>query len=236
MGKNNKPILSVLVDEEKKEKFAELARRSKYSMAWLLNDCIDRMLVADSIHIYSDSIGTSVGVSLETLTAISRVDIEDIVKAYVSSCADISSVGVNDIEIVIQPLNRSIEDLRSELAEVSKFARSLQGEIERVKGRLEANMTADKASCDDKSSSSEPIKKTEVVATSDSPAPEANNDWDEALAKLVETGMRSAGIAQELTEMGYTNAKGGVVDRKNVEGRLNRLPKLKELYRNPRPE
>jgi hypothetical protein len=58
MGKNTKPILSVLVEEEKKEKFAELARRNKYSMGWLLNDCIDRMLEADSIDIYRASVST----------------------------------------------------------------------------------------------------------------------------------------------------------------------------------
>ncbi len=145
MGKNNKPILSVLVDEQKKEKFAELARRSKYSMAWLLNDCIDRMLVADSIHIYSGSIGASVGVEpSEPPIAISRVDIEDMVKAYISNSANISSIGVNDVEdiartyteIVIQPINQSIEYLRSELAEVSEFARNLQGEIVKVKKPL----------------------------------------------------------------------------------------------------
>ena len=145
MGKNSKPILSVLVDESKKEQFAELARRSKYSMAWLLNDCIDRMLAADSIRIYGDSTGISVGAEpSEPPTAMSKTDIEDIVKAYVSSDINISSVGTNDIEEIarasigtfIQPLNRSVEELRSELAEVSEFARNLQGEIVKVKKPL----------------------------------------------------------------------------------------------------
>ena len=54
MGKNSKPILSVLVDEDKKDKFAVLARSTKHSMGWLLNDCIDRMLAADSIDIYGE--------------------------------------------------------------------------------------------------------------------------------------------------------------------------------------
>lgn len=57
MGENSKPILSVLVDEDKKEKFAELARRHKYSMGWILNDCIDRMLEVNSVEICRTSAG-----------------------------------------------------------------------------------------------------------------------------------------------------------------------------------
>jgi hypothetical protein len=56
MGKNNRPILSVLVEEEKKKKFAALAERYTLSMGWLLNQAIDKMLEADSIHVYRDSI------------------------------------------------------------------------------------------------------------------------------------------------------------------------------------
>ncbi len=95
---------------------------------------------------------------------------------------------------------------------------------------------------DESSSSSEPIQKIEVVAKPDNPIhqdeaiPTVNNDWDEALAELVKTGMRSTGIAQKLTEMGYTNAKGGRLDRKAVERRLDRFPELKEIYRNAKPE
>jgi hypothetical protein len=56
MGENKKPILSVLVDEEKKTRFANLAREHNYSMGWLLNQAIDKMLEAGTIHIYRDSI------------------------------------------------------------------------------------------------------------------------------------------------------------------------------------
>jgi hypothetical protein len=213
MGKNNKPILSVLVDEDKKEKFAELARRSKYSMAWLLNDCIDRMLAADSIHIYSDSIGVSVGVSPEPPSAISRTDIEDIARG--------------SIEVFVQPINRSVEELRSELAEVSEFARNLQGEIVKVQKALNVGVVPPPH-----------IEKVKVVARPD--RLESNsivvNDWDNVLSELVRTGMRSTGIAEKLTEMGYTNSKGGAVDRKLVERRLDRLPELKEIYRKAKPE
>jgi hypothetical protein len=88
MGKNTKPILSVLVDEDKKEKFAELARRYKQSMGWILNDCIDRMLAADSMDVYRGSISieeaprlsipneVSRGLSVESIDEMVRVSIE----------------------------------------------------------------------------------------------------------------------------------------------------------------
>ena len=38
---------------------------------------------------------------------------------------------------------------------------------------------------------------------------------DEPLSNLVGTGTRSAGIAKKLTEMGYTNSKGGVFRAKD---------------------
>jgi hypothetical protein len=84
MGKNSKPILSVLVDEDKKEKFADLARRNKYSMGWLVNDAIDRMLAANSIDIYSDSTGVSAGTSIDSPSPhISIGNIDNLVKASI---------------------------------------------------------------------------------------------------------------------------------------------------------
>jgi hypothetical protein len=41
----------LLVDEEKKRLFADLARAHNYSMGWLLNQAIDKMLEAGTIYI-----------------------------------------------------------------------------------------------------------------------------------------------------------------------------------------
>jgi hypothetical protein len=94
MGKNNKPILSVLVDADKKEQFADLARAHKQSMGWLLNDCIDRMLAANSIDIYSNSVGNIENVLKSDKAGITALDVEEIVKTYVSNHSDKNSIGM----------------------------------------------------------------------------------------------------------------------------------------------
>jgi hypothetical protein len=77
MAKNNKPILSVLVDEEKKERFSALAKENNYSMGWLLNQAIDKMLESGTIHIYRDSIAPTPS------NIAPSADIEELVRSYV---------------------------------------------------------------------------------------------------------------------------------------------------------
>jgi hypothetical protein len=102
MGKNSKPILSVLVEEEKKEQFAELARRNKYSMGWLLNDCIDRMLEADSIGIYRDSIVNIDNTPNTQPDSTTGINIEELVKSYVDKHLNTSSIGNKDVEEIVK--------------------------------------------------------------------------------------------------------------------------------------
>jgi hypothetical protein len=133
MGKNSKPILSVLVDEDKKEKFADLARRYKYSMGWLVNDAIDRMLAADSIDIYNDSIGSIENAPKFDSVGISRADIEEMIKNSIgnlgieemvkSSIANLttSSIGVDDVEEMIKTsIEVALEPIEAEVAELKK--------------------------------------------------------------------------------------------------------------------
>jgi hypothetical protein len=133
MGKNSKPILSVLVDEDKKEKFADLARQSKHSMGWLVNDAIDRMLAADSIHIYKDSTGNIENTPKFDPVGISRADIEEIIKDSIgnldieemvkSSIANLNSlsIGVDDVEEMIKTsIEVALEPIEADVAELKK--------------------------------------------------------------------------------------------------------------------
>jgi hypothetical protein len=54
--------------------------------------------------------------------------------------------------------------------------------------------------------------------------------WDEPLAKLVRTGTSTTEIANELTQMGYTNSKGNPIDRKSIESKFKQHPDLKTAY------
>jgi hypothetical protein len=86
MTKNNKPILSILIDEDKRVKFADLAKRNNLSMSYLVNQAIDRMLETDSIDIHRDSIVASVGNYVDpSVGGMNRTDIEEFIKSSIVS-------------------------------------------------------------------------------------------------------------------------------------------------------
>jgi hypothetical protein len=155
MGKNSKPILSVLVDEEKKERFADLARRNKYSMGWLLNDCIDRMLQADSVSIYRDSIGDTENRLITQPDNNTGTNIEELVKSYVDNYLNTSSIGsqlsssptpsredieemINtsignaDIDKLVEPsIGVAIEPITQSIAELKAELEAMRGELKK---------------------------------------------------------------------------------------------------------
>jgi hypothetical protein len=162
MAKNSRPILSVLIEEDKRTKFADLARRHSLSMGWLVNQAINRMLESDSIDIYRDSIeripaGTPMGAPIENLLppSIDAASIEKLISDSIDNRGLIDeetaiSIGLSaaDVDKIVETsierrglMNEErakgiIEELRSELLEVSEFARNLQGEIVKVKKPL----------------------------------------------------------------------------------------------------
>lgn len=86
MTKNNKPILSILIDEDKRVKFADLAKRNNLSMSYLVNQAIDRMLETDSVDIHRDSIVTPVGNYVDSsVGGMNRTDIEELIKSSIVS-------------------------------------------------------------------------------------------------------------------------------------------------------
>jgi hypothetical protein len=119
MGKNNKPILSVLVDEDKKEQFADLARRNKQSMGWVLNACIDRMLEADSIALCTGSIGDAVIAPKPAKVGLSVADVEELIKTYIDGNLQTSSIDISSVEEIVRA---SIEPVKTELIETVKVS------------------------------------------------------------------------------------------------------------------
>jgi hypothetical protein len=99
MGANSKPILSLLVDGEKKERFAELAKAHSRSMNWLLNQAIDKMLAANTIHIYQDS-------------SIDSPDIEELVKRYVDQAVSPIAAQVDELSAQIDELRQGVDSVQ----------------------------------------------------------------------------------------------------------------------------
>ncbi len=69
MPSNNKPMLTVLVDGDKRDSFSCLCRRNGRTMASVINQFMDRCLEASSIDHSPDSLGSGQNVDglLETL-------------------------------------------------------------------------------------------------------------------------------------------------------------------------
>lgn len=70
--------------------------------------------------------------------------------------------------------------------------------------------------------------------TTTAPTPSEPTNWEEPLSDLISTGMSAREIAIELTNLGFTNARGGEVSRQSVESFLNRRPDFKAIYENAR--
>jgi hypothetical protein len=198
MGDNKKPILSVLVDEDKKRLFADLARAHNYSMGWLLNQAIDKMLEAGTIHIYRDSVPPIDGVAPNPLPS---TDIEDVVRKYVdkatSSMADeLLNLQTKLAELTIDrdnwdDLRADVADLREQLAQLTTTAKKPQPlatkaasttgetnpEIRKVAARLEK----------------EPKLKARV-------------------AEGVNQGLTGSALGQWLADGGFLNKNGGVYE------------------------
>jgi hypothetical protein len=155
MAKNSKPILSVLIEEDKRTKFADLARRNNLSMGYLVNKAIDRMLEADSIDIYGDSTHTSVGnyvdssvggmtrTDIEELVKLSveAIDIEQLVKSYVDSCSS-SVVSIDDVKQLITASEKvllelipsdipTLETIKTEIESSTAPIENSMGELEK---------------------------------------------------------------------------------------------------------
>jgi hypothetical protein len=234
MGKNNKPILSVLVDADKKERFADLARQHKQSMGWVLNDCIDRMLAAGSIDIYVDSIGSTGNSQKSEKVGVSALDIEEIIKTYASTHLDIPSIDSGNveelvrasIETALQPINESVREL--ETYTQSEFA-AVRDELKKaIGGHVATDAIANQTTV------SQIFDEREEEPESTPTAQTPNSDYLDRLGELVGTGMNTREIAQKLTDEGFTNREGGAISRKSIESKLKSNHELKEIYTNAR--
>ena len=214
MVKNSKPILSVLIEEEKRTRFADLARRNSLSMGWLVNQAIDRMLEADSIDVYRGSIDTANPTLYPSGLGLSRSDVEELINNSIDNIS-ISPMDNIDIEGMVKT---SIEN-----ADIKSIARNSieNADIENI-----VKTSIDKYL---QSISIESLVKAEIepLATSTNPASE---NYDQRLAELVKTGITTTEIAQKLTAEGFKNARGQELNRKSIEGKLKRNDSLKRVY------
>ncbi len=229
MGDNKKPILSVLVDEEKKRLFADLARANKQSMGWLLNQAIDKMLEYNSIYIYRDSVNPIDG---EAPKPLPSSDIEEVVRRYVDKANESITDDLLNLQAQVTELtaNRDngddmradVADLREQLAQLTTKASvtthtdvdpaEIQAYIDRCYGELRAEIEALKGTTTPQSA---------AIKTTSTPG-EVHNEVLKVARRLEkETALKSAvidglaaghtgeNLGQYLADKGFLNSNGG---------------------------
>jgi gas vesicle protein len=155
MGKNTKPMLTVLVEGDKLQQFRDYALSKEVSMGWVVNRLLDRVLSGE-LDVMGDTV--SIGVNREYIENVStgltrenvenmikssidnrlasshRKYIEESIKSYIDSL-DISSTGTNNIEEVTRAfIELSLEAIKES---VSKLEADTQSQLEAVRNDIE---------------------------------------------------------------------------------------------------
>jgi hypothetical protein len=152
MGKNTKPMLTVLVEGDKLQQFRDYALSKEVSMGWVVNRLLDRVLSGE-LDVMGDTVST--GTTREhTYTGLTREEvesmikfsidnqsvsshkeyIEELTKSYIDNL-DISSTSTNDIEEVTRVfIESSLEPIK---ALVSKLGADTQSQFEAVRDDIE---------------------------------------------------------------------------------------------------
>ena len=214
MVKNTKPILSVLIEEEKRAKFSDLARRNSLSMGWLVNQAIDRMIEADSIDIYRGSIDAVNPALSPSTVGLSRSDVEELINSSIESIKMLS-IEPTDIEKMVKTAidDADIHRIVKDSIENTDIESIVKTSIEKHLQRISIDSTAE--------------PEIEPLATTSTPVIQ---NYDERLAELVKTGITTTEIAQKLRAEGFKSARGGEITRKSVDNKLRRDESLKRIY------
>jgi hypothetical protein len=104
MAKERPPVLSVLLDNERKARFQQIAQSEGRSMGWVIKDMIDRVIAANTIHVYGESHPQSIATGGQPM----KVSTD-----YVSMAVLTEYVGD-----AIAPLSNDLLNLQAQVAEV----------------------------------------------------------------------------------------------------------------------
>lgn len=209
MTKNNRPILSVLVEQGKKDRFAKLAEENNLSMGWLLNQCIDKMLEANSIHIYGDSAQVA-----NVPPSPQPDDVEKLVNSYVAPLTNRLGAIENSLEVqsgtidwlttqvTIQEANwKTFDELSQRVTELERATTSTAGHPSPPANKA-TTVTAKPST--NRTLNAEDLKMVDRLKRE--PALRA------AAAEALAQDGTSKDVSQRLFDAGHRNAKGEAFD------------------------
>ena len=140
MGKNTKPMLTVLVEGDKLQQFRDYALSKEVSMGWVVNRLLDRLLSGE-LDVMGDT--PSIGAARENIesvsTGLTREDVESMVKSsidnqLVDSNRDYieelvkSSIVSTDIELLVESYidthNSSVVSIENSISKLKTYTQS----------------------------------------------------------------------------------------------------------------
>jgi hypothetical protein len=108
MTKERPPVLSVLLDNDRKAQFQAITQGEGRSMGWVIKDMIDRMISANSIHIYGDTQGgQQIPTNGHNLLS-GGLDIDQV-----------AEIAKSEVEDALTPINDELRSLQAQLAELN---------------------------------------------------------------------------------------------------------------------
>jgi hypothetical protein len=156
MGKNTKPMLTVLVEGDKLQQFRDYALSKEVSMGWVVNRLLDRVLSGE-LDVMGDTV--SIGTNRECIenvsTGLTREDVESMIKSSIdnrlvsshreyieeSIKSHIDSLGISSIDTKnIEEVTKAFIELSLEPIKesVSKLEADTQARFEAVREELKA--------------------------------------------------------------------------------------------------
>jgi hypothetical protein len=125
MGKNTKPMLTVLVEGDKLQQFRDYALSKEVSMGWVVNRLLDRVLSGE-LDVMGDS--PSIGVAREGIehisTGLTREDVERMIKSSILNL-NVSSIDSSAIEEVARAsIETALEPIKESVSELETYTRS----------------------------------------------------------------------------------------------------------------
>ncbi|WP_310482600.1 hypothetical protein [Chamaesiphon sp. VAR_48_metabat_403] len=125
MGKNTKPMLTVLVEGDKLQQFRDYALSKEVSMGWVVNRLLDRVLSGElDVMGDSPSIEKARGYVEVFSTGLTREDVESMIKSSILNL-NIPSIDSSAIEELARvSIETALEPIKESVSELETYARS----------------------------------------------------------------------------------------------------------------
>lgn len=141
MARNVKPLLTILIDEDKRVQLREYAADKNVSMGWLINRLIDRVLIGD-IDLFNDSL--SIPQNREAIDTCSIGLDREAIELMIKNAIEMSNRSLIQEPIDNDAIERTVKssiDSHQGLEKMTSAISLLQDEVKQLKNDVEGLMS-----------------------------------------------------------------------------------------------